>query len=242
MSLECIIDNRERGLIKLLNNIPDEVRITIDTLDVGDIVFRNDSSIVLVIERKTVADLDASIIDGRHREQKARLFASESRFMYVIEGDIRKSINYEVASGSIINTMFRDGLQVYKTMDINETALFVRRLYKKLQVDINIYWKEGISVPNKDVDYSSKLKVKKKDNLTPNVWYINMLASIPRVSNKTANVIVQQYPTLQLLLEAYQITNNTELLCDIKYKNEGGKEVKLGKVLAKNVYRYVCNM
>ena len=108
LSLECIIDNRERGLIKLLNNIPDEVRITIDTLDVGDIVFRNDSSIVLVIERKTVADLDASIIDGRHREQKARLFASESRFMYVIEGDIRKSINYEVASGSIINTINKD--------------------------------------------------------------------------------------------------------------------------------------
>ena len=52
----------------------DKSNIIIKQLDLGDIVFKNSSdSTVVIIERKTIADLRASIKDGRHREQKMRL-------------------------------------------------------------------------------------------------------------------------------------------------------------------------
>jgi ERCC4-type nuclease len=53
-----------------------------------------------IVERKEVADLAASIIDGRYHEQKVRLKSSGMRCTYLIEGDINKSLeNQYVASG-----------------------------------------------------------------------------------------------------------------------------------------------
>ena len=68
MDIELILDNREHKLIELLPND------TVAPLDIGDIQFRRGEETILIIERKSVTDLAASICDGRSREQKARLF------------------------------------------------------------------------------------------------------------------------------------------------------------------------
>ena len=44
-------------------------------LDVGDVVLTGDSGAVVLIERKTWADLAKSLTDGRYAEQKARLLS-----------------------------------------------------------------------------------------------------------------------------------------------------------------------
>ena len=135
MNIELVIDNRERSLIEILQNTHE---ITIEQLDLGDIIFRKDGKIILIIERKTVADLKASICDKRHREQKARLLNCGiplERIMFLIEGSLNKSLTSKVSGmpvstlvGSIINTQLRDGIKVYKTSSLTETSEFLKKI------------------------------------------------------------------------------------------------------------------
>ena len=65
-----IIDTREKHLLDVITQKCD---YEVKQLDLGDIIFTKDDETVMVIERKTISDLKASICDGRNREQKARL-------------------------------------------------------------------------------------------------------------------------------------------------------------------------
>ena len=71
VSLE--IDYREKCLKDYFEEKP---YCNIVNLTLGDIVIKYQNNIVLVIERKSVEDLAASIRDGRHKEQKYRLMNS----------------------------------------------------------------------------------------------------------------------------------------------------------------------
>ena len=145
--LELIIDNRERELINVVQS-----KYIRENLEIGDIVFRKKGEIVLIIERKTINDLKASICDGRHREQKARLLGSgipTERIMFIIEGNLNKKSSENINGipvstllGSIINTMLRDNVKVYKTYTISETAIFVDKLFNKLTKEIDNYFKQ----------------------------------------------------------------------------------------------------
>lgn len=243
--MECVIDNREPRLIAILKQ---SIPYTVKPLDIGDISFYKDGKLILVIERKSVSDLDASIKDGRHREQKARLLASglkSDRIIYLIEGVIKK--NPTVLFGAMINTMFRDGLRVFKTVSIEETAIFIQRLYTKLESDdegiLTEFATQEISRgPMTPLEYSATLKVKKKENLTPLVWYIHQLASIPRISINIAGEIANVYPTFYSLMEAYRSqpddTIRENLLAEIKVKTTK-RNTRIGAVASKNVYMFI---
>ena len=53
--IELVIDNREHDLIQTLQT---SNTILIEQLDVGDVLFRENGNTILVIERKTVNDLN----------------------------------------------------------------------------------------------------------------------------------------------------------------------------------------
>jgi len=138
-NIELILDIRERHLISELEKY---FTVKTEQLELGDIIFKKDDEIILIIERKTINDLKASICDGRHREQKARLIGSGNsvnRIMYVIEGDFDKSLDTKVTGvpistliGSLINTQLRDNIKVYKTNSLFETSEFIKKLWDKL--------------------------------------------------------------------------------------------------------------
>ena len=76
--MKIIIDNRERELVKLLKAFSDNngfnFVIEVEKLDLGDIIIKDDNdNTKLIIERKTISDLAASIRDGRYKEQSYRL-------------------------------------------------------------------------------------------------------------------------------------------------------------------------
>ena len=86
ITITLSIDKRER---KLINYFSQYKFVSTITLDLGDlIIFDKEKKPLLIIERKTIADLYASIVDGRYREQKARLIKSGCRFCYLIEGNM----------------------------------------------------------------------------------------------------------------------------------------------------------
>ena len=96
--MKIIIDNRERELINLLKAFSDnngfKFVIEVEKLDIGDIIIKDDNdNTKLIIERKTISDLAASIRDGRYKEQSYRLNGNSlhnHNIIYVIEGNINQ--------------------------------------------------------------------------------------------------------------------------------------------------------
>ena len=114
MSLLLKIDYREHALIELLQK-KENIKFEVCPLEVGDIQFESPDT-KIVIERKTEADLYASIKDGRSREQKERLdklreLDPSVQIVFLIEQiDYlkRATIDFKMIQGSILNTIFRD--------------------------------------------------------------------------------------------------------------------------------------
>ena len=245
MSIELVIDNREHHLIDALNSAKGDIKFVVEQMDIGDILFRKDGETVLIIERKTVDDLKASICDGRNREQKARLLGSGTplnRIMYVIEGDLTKTkisgIPTVTLLGSIINTQLRDDIKVYKTSSLSETAVYIIKLLEKLEKDGGEYFKEGPQT----VQYAASLKKSKKANMTPEVWFMCQLSQIPQVTDKVAEVIISKYPTLMTLLQEYQTTPEhlkEKLLSDLQYLLSTGKMRRVGDKISGRIYRFM---
>uniref|UniRef100_A0A6C0LXX3 ERCC4 domain-containing protein n=1 Tax=viral metagenome TaxID=1070528 RepID=A0A6C0LXX3_9ZZZZ len=248
MTIEMVIDNREHGLIKIL----EQHNPIIETLDIGDILFRDGDETVLIIERKTIADLKASICDGRSREQKARLLHSGidvERITYLIEGDLDKPLTDKVFGlpvstliGSIINTQLRDGIKVYKTSSINETSEYLVKIKDKLQKDSEKFFKHE-SGSMSSGKYASTLKKKKKSNMTSEVWFISLLSLIPQITEKVAEQIVNVYPTVQILIGEYTRTPDhlcAKLLADIKFTLTTGKQRRIGDKASERIYLYFC--
>ena len=243
--IELVIDNRERELIEYLDNS----KITIESLDIGDILFREGTEIIFVIERKTIKDLKASICDGRAREQKARLLncgIPRNRIMYLIEGNIDLPLNHKIQGipistllGSIINTQLRDDLKVYKTSSITETSLFIQKLLDKLNKDGEKFFKQGECMSASK--YASTLKKKKKSNMTPEVWFISQLSLIPGITEKVAEKIVEKYPNVNSLVLEYERTPShlqKKLLADITFTLKTGKKRRIGDKISTKIFNY----
>jgi crossover junction endonuclease MUS81 len=247
MSIEIVIDTREHELHNRIEYaIPEQ-------LDIGDILFRNENNEnILLIERKTVRDLAASIKDGRLREQKARIIGSGfdiNRIIYLIEGKLENDIDnmpLNTLIGSLINTQLRDGIKVYKTSNINETVIFLERLYDKLNKDIKDFWKYSENKTISSSEYSACLKTSKKSNMTPNVWFITQLSLIPQITPKIAEEIIKLYPSVNSLINEYDSLENDDekenLLSDITYHLSTGKTRRIGNKISSKIYKYLYNI
>lgn len=250
-SIKIIVDNREHELIKKLQLNKSMANMSVENLDLGDIVFRDgNGDDVLVIERKTVNDLKASIVDGRGHNQKARLLATtpRSRLMYIIEGNMDLSLTSTIQNmpittllGSMINTMLRDDIKVYKTSSLNETVNFLIKLFDKLIKDIDRYFNQE-DTKISATEYSSTIKKKKKANMTPEVWFISQLSQIPQITEKVAGEIIKVYPTVNALVSEYEKleteTKREKLLADIMITLKTGKERRIGDKISKRIYQF----
>lgn len=125
------LDDREHGLRGLLplDSFPFE------HLAVGDIWIGADENKEIrehgiIIERKSAADLEASILDGRYREQRSRLlsYATEKKAhpMYIIEGDLHSPYHIRLKQPALMKHLTRLALRyhitVFQTASIRETA------------------------------------------------------------------------------------------------------------------------
>ena len=61
--MQIEIDVREHSLIEIFKQ--NSIEFIEKTLDLGDIILKNNNDEIIIFERKTVSDLASSIIDGR---------------------------------------------------------------------------------------------------------------------------------------------------------------------------------
>lgn len=264
--LQLIIDSRERKIKSYFqNHSQSKIKkcVLTQNLDIGDIIFKYQDKTLLLIERKTVEDLGSSILDGRHKEQKYRIINSnipKKCVIFLIEGKIQDlsfgKITKKTLLGAIQNTMFRDGFAVYRTQNIEETCEFIERFLDKFLKDktknlTHLITEDGEKVKSK-LDYIDVKKVKKKNNMTPEVFHKLVLLQIPGVSQNFVDIIFKEYSSLRNILTAYENIEKLEelsddkklkqkkyMLADLELKISNGKKRKLGKVISQRIYDFL---
>jgi len=255
------IDYREKELIehieKLVENekIFHELSIETTNLLIGDIEIEGiDKEHSIIIERKTVRDLSASIKDGRYKEQSMRLASSgyhNHNIVYLLEGSLTNPMGFkgtlvdtQSLYGSIISLSLLKGFSIYRSGSVMDTANYVCNVARKLKkTSVSMYYKNTstekdlentIEIPDTPPPkYEEAIKIQKKDNVTrENIGHI-MLCQIPGVSNTTASAIIKKYGTMSELI--HQI--NTEE-CDLQkltYTSSNGKSRKISKSVCEKI-------
>jgi ERCC4-type nuclease len=266
------IDTRERELIKkcedLLVAVPafKELKIEVHQLPLGDIIIccngQNDN---ILVERKTLSDLAASIKDGRYEEQSYRLNGlplHNHNIVYLIEGDLGKfnSFKERIDKQTIYSAMFSinyfKGFSLMRTNTIDETAFMIcnmaykmgketgKKPYFQNQIEeltnvTNIEEQtNGEPVPSLGTkDYCSVIKKVKKDNIThENIGEI-MLCQIPGVSSVSAIAILGKFKTLPELIKALQ--QDPTCLTGITTCDANGKSRKISKTTIETIVKYL---
>lgn len=145
--MRVIIDNREHSLYEkcetILTNDRGYATIEKQVLPIGDILIKTDEGKdVMIIERKTLADLLASIKDGRYEEQSHRLkYASgfpSHNVLYIVEGmfsTLRTIMEKKLIISTMASLNYFKGFSVIRTSGIQETAEIL--LYFSDKIDRN---------------------------------------------------------------------------------------------------------
>ena len=242
VSLE--IDYREKCLKDYFEEKP---YCNIVNLTLGDIVIKYQNNIILVIERKSVEDLAASIRDGRHKEQKYRLMNSEielKNIIFLVEGELKDmkygKVDKKTLQGSIINTMFRDGINIYRTQNIDETIYFIERTVDKIIKDKKCISNLVQEIKEPKLDYLDTKVLSKKNCMTPEVYNQLILLQIPGVSKIFVESILEKYTSIKKIIQEYDNLETEKekenLLTDLELK---GKKRKVGKVVSKRIYEFL---
>ena len=285
--------------MKRIQNIRDNFQI--ESLDVGDYQFYHTSQPdqpLVIIERKTLKDLNASIKDGRYKEQIIRLKSVKQhpiRVYFLIEGCMIGNVyfkrisniievldnknfgitvkntcksykfDYNATYSAFINILTRDDLHILETNDIWATLC----LLNKLWIQIGKKYSEIIgdckisphlsNVEQHNFHYTKQIKSVKKENINPQVCFIDQLGRIPGVSPNFATFIAEKYNNMQSLILAYEeIDENIvylgatkrskpisgrkkreRLLENITVVSDNGNTRKVGPIVSTRIYHYL---
>ena len=249
------IDCREKTLLdecNIINNSP-IIKIISENLPLGDIIiYDDDNNEKLIIERKTLSDLAASIRDGRYTEQCFRLqqcSMHNHNIIYLIEGDLRvykpykSTIDKKTLLSSMVSINYFKGFSLFRTNSLIESVEWLLQLASKLhkEASSSCFYESNIK-PSTDItepvdSYSSVMKRVKKENITiENIGEI-MLSQIPGVSNASAIAIMQKYTSFQNLINI--LTIDKTALTDISIIDKSGKLRKINKTCILNIYKYL---
>lgn len=225
------IDYREHAIIEKFKN--ETIKKEVCPLEIADFHFLVNGELYLVIERKTEADLQSSIKDGRWREQKERLDILKNshpsvKILFLIEQveTIKRSnLDFKILQGAILNTIFRDEYPVLFSECVENTLEYLDLLYKKIEKG-EFEKSRGSYIETSSV--SLKKKMNKDDFLKLT------LCSIPRVSMNISTKICEKYSSLDKLIEDYK-REGTGLLSEIQVT----EKKKLGKKLSSDIFEYL---
>lgn len=166
------VDNREHDLLKQIQNLvlffPAFKQLKVETaaLPLGDIIIYDDDNEKIIIERKCLNDLLASIKDGRYEEQSYRLNGlnhHNHNIYYLIEGDINKTNRFKdnnIEKLTLYSAMFSlnyyKGFSVMRTLSMEETAIFICNTANKLnKSDKKAYYENKQVVKKVEIEQNS---------------------------------------------------------------------------------------
>ena len=262
--MRVIIDERERDLYERCSGILSgntlAIQLEREVLPIGDICIKtDDGKDVLLVERKSLQDLLASIKDGRYEEQSYRLIHSSGypvhSVIYVIEGifsTLRTPMERRIVYSAITTLNYFKGFSVMRTSGVGETADLliwmaekIERNFAKAMVPYYLqpYYRGSTANENPDSvvplaqppNYCTVVKKVKKDNITPeNIGEI-VLCQIPGISSVTAIAIMKRFSTFPQLLK--ELETNPACMNDISI-TANGKTRKISKACIESIKHF----
>jgi ERCC4-type nuclease len=127
--MKIIVDEREAALYTILTQQPARMTIEKRVIPLGDILFTSDDESITyqIIERKSIADLLASVKDGRYAEQSYRLancFPNRHNIVYLIEGQVRDH-DKKLVFACMASLNYFKGFSITRTVSLAETAQYI---------------------------------------------------------------------------------------------------------------------
>lgn len=127
-----IVDSRELGSATTRELSKYDIAITPETLSIGDFIISDRTA----VERKTVEDFVASIIDGRLFEQVSNLKSAYEMPILLIEGEsfqTSRNIAPEAVMGAVASVIVDFGVPVVWTRSPSESALLLLSIARREQ-------------------------------------------------------------------------------------------------------------
>lgn len=209
-----VVDARERDIIQLFG--PEPADLEVRTLDVCDFLFLKDDEVVLALERKTIADLDASLRDGRMADQRERMTAAYgSRVGYLIEGRVDHSD--PKTAGALTGLVVRHRYPVFRTADKADTVALLRHLDASAERGrLEQYTADGAQAG--PVQSAPK---KRTDN--PRDAGVAMLACVSGVSTAAAKAVLDVHTDVPGLVDALRAQGSAAVKDIVLGKRKLGK-------------------
>ena len=219
----------------------------VQNLDIGDYQIQTtDGCPIGIWERKTYADLAASVSDSRYREQKHRLTASDAKYKgYIIEGmspDPNRKY-HSLQPGAIesikIGLTCRDGFNVLYTSGTAHTATVLAKLLKKIPEYLKEDRSTGALVEKyHDALVQSSVSSIKSENFTHETCYHAQLCQLPQVSIGTAKTISARWGNMGSLTSAIMQdrAGTRDIISELKM---GGDGRRLGESVANKIVEYL---
>lgn len=269
------VDVRENDLLQQINqliiNIPifKNIIVQSEVLPLGDIIITDEKEEKLIIERKSVSDLLASIKDGRYEEQSYRLNGSpfhNHNIVYLIEGDVNKANRFKLDTGlgteklTLYSAMFSlnyyKGFSVFRSFSLAETATIICNMaYKLGKTETKEPFYQNAFTKKDEEDQVSIIEKKNELIETSEKDYINVVKKVKKENITIQNIdeiMLCQIPgisatTALTIIEKYktlsnlikELENNQDCMKDISYINAKGQSRKINKTSILNIVKFL---
>jgi ERCC4-type nuclease len=225
------VDYREKVILRLCpeakEHTPPVGDIWIGDLDASGV---NLLSGGVVLERKTAADLEASILDGRYREQRGRLLAYAQTHNvsigYVVEGDLDRlgaRLDAKALMKHVTRSMLHHKIPVFQTASAQETVALSRILAEQVADPKTTGQFAYTTAAGPTAVAMSYNKATCRDS--PDAFLVGVLTQCRGVSEALARIIQKKFPTLEALMGASE--------ADLASAAEGKR--KVGVAVAKRL-------
>lgn len=157
------VDVREHDLMQAINALMgtvssfQELIIVHEQLPLGDVIICDGEEEKVIIERKTLKDLSASIKDGRYEEQSYRLNGIDHpnhNIMYLIEGSFDRLNSFKgrddktTLYSAMVSLNYFKGFSVMRSLGVEESAMIIcncaLKVMKSEQQGKTMYYKKTL--------------------------------------------------------------------------------------------------
>jgi len=230
------LDYRERGLQALaLGKTLQTITPPVGDIWIGEL---SESGSLLeggvILERKSLQDLEASIIDGRYEEQRGRLlaYANEHKVAigYVIEGETAGFQGRRFTGDSVLKIIariqFHHRIPVFQTKTLEATMALAVLIEAEWQKDKAHYsWQSGAGNSTTPVA-ASYTKSNSRDS--PNSFLLGVLTQCRGISEALARIVVEKVKNLEGLMSLGE--------ADIAAISDSTGKRKVGKAVAARLH------
>ena len=254
-NIYLIVDLREKGAgnenfrVEILNKMHSPIPIEEKNLSLGDFTWiykdqldGEEYMIDFIIERKTLNDLSASIMDGRYNEQKYRLKNSPYKnIYYLFEGtELNTHSNTNISKDSINtainNTINIHNIKFFRTLSTKDTV------NKLIELDSNIrkHFTFLKDINGKKINYKKYLEIfAKTKNSSVEEIFLRQLRCFEHCGKKCVEVLnscfqtpVEFYNLIQGLKQKKVDESNMEdVIACCYYLHENKKDINVKNVL-----------